>query len=840
MRAATIQLAVTLGLVAATACGDNRAQPPPAPDAGVPDAGEPAVPVDLDRRWLREGFGEPMALAVGDLDGDNSEDIVLGGRGIALVDKTARATHHPRWSVDWHHDPANVFSGGDNQWVHAMALHDVTGDGVQDVLAASSAKDGYLVDGATGGIVWRVPWEGAFHSTQLAVFAADDDGIPDVFPTGGRAAYSGATGTKLWDAAIPGFAVFAREAALTGYFGQDLLLTTEIDHGVGGAPPTPGTRDAVFAVSSAGEVLWSADVEGAPTGLASADLDGDLVDEAIVTTWQGRVYAIGATGVLFSVDLGGFPSAVHVADTDFDDAPTIFVGVSGATDADPWRIVALDAAGATLWTEQVGGRVTTLATEQLDDDFELELLVGAGTHETPPGRAYALDTSENATPRVRWSVETGLQVASFARAWIDGAAVLLVGSYDGVLRALEPASGALAWSYTSGGFVFQVSAGDLDGDGLDEVASGDDRGNVVISAPGDGGEVWTRRIDVGWGGAVTGVVVRELDGAGGPAEVIAVGARYGQAKWGVLHVWEGSGAQRATALLDDQPTAVDVGDLDGDGDLEVVVATRSGAGACKVSAFDGAAGAPLWSTYVATCETASIAVADVDGDGAAEVGYGDLTLGTPPHVALLGGGGAIRWSHVTPDDSAWVKLADGGLVHGGFSSGAGGHVTRRAAGDGAMTWRAALDGVPDPEAPGAALSGGTWFGALVPDVDGDGTDELAVSSETGAVTMLDGATGDARWTTPLEARDLGRLERHTGGPIAYVPATATTPAFLAVAQSNTGRSRAAAFSLSLDGALAGPYATEGEAHAVTVARLAAGVVGAAFGAGLGVYAYAAR
>ena len=358
-------------LSAAGACGGDDDQPA-APDAAVPDA-DPWDEATVERRWLREGFGEPMALAVGDLDQDGHEDIVLGGRGISLVDANARATHHPRWSVDWANDPANIYSGGDNQWVYAMSLTDITGDGVPDVLASSSAKDGYLVDGATGGVVWRVPWEGEHHSTHLALLSADEDGISDVFPTGGRAAYSGATGARLWQADLPGFAVFARSAVLTGYYGRDLLVTTELDAGVGGAPPTPGTRNAVFALSSAGEILWSADVAGSPTGLAVGDLDGDLIDEAIVITADGWLYAIGAGGTLFSMHLDGFPTAVFAADVDFDGFPEIFVGVSGVTDEDPWRVVALDATGATRWSEPVGGQVTTITAEQLDDDFELEL-----------------------------------------------------------------------------------------------------------------------------------------------------------------------------------------------------------------------------------------------------------------------------------------------------------------------------------------------------------------------------------------------------------------------------------------------------------------------------------
>ena len=369
--------------------------------------------------------------------------------------------------------------------------------------------------------------------------------------------------------------------------------------------------------------------------------------------------------------------------------------------------------------------------------------------------------------------------------------------------------------------------------------SGDDRGNVVVSAPGDGAERWARRLDVGWSGVVTGTTARDLEGASGPAEVIAIGIRLGQAKAGVLQLWEGDGTSRATVLLDHHPTAIDVGDLDGDGDLEVVIAERSLAGACEVSAFDNT-GAQLWRRFVAFCESAAISVGDIDGDGRAEVAYGDVTLFSAPHVALLGGDGTIRWNHVTYEDSGWIALVDGAIVHGGFAAAERGHVTRRGAAGGDVLWQAFLPGLPDPDAPASYLSGGSWFGAVITDVDGDGTREIAASSLSGAVTLLDGATGAARWTTRLEAADLGRLERHAAGPVAYVPGAAGVPPFLAVAQWNNGRTRASAFALSLDGAIVATHPTEGEAQAIAVARFAPGVTGAAIGAGLGVYALEAR
>ena len=136
---------------------------------------------------------------------------------------------------------------------------------------------------------------------------------------------------------------------------------------------------------------------------------------------------------------------------------------------------------------------------------------------------------------------------------------------------------------------------------------------------------------------------------------------------------------------------------------------------------------------------------------------------------------------------------------------------------------------------GTVYDGWTLFAAQVPDVDGDGVDELVLSSVNGAVYLHDGATLEALWSRRLEPEGLPGGEAHHAGPVIFVPETDDSPAFLAVAQSNYVRSEGKVFALDLDGTIVGEIAMHGDAHAIALRKDGARV-GVAIAAGLGVEA----
>jgi tetratricopeptide (TPR) repeat protein len=94
---------------------------------------------------------------------------------------------------------------------------------------------------------------------------------------------------------------------------------------------------------------------------------------------------------------------------------------------------------------------------------------------------------------------------------------------------------------------------------------------------------------------------------------------------------------------DDVRSSPALGDLDGDGDLEVVVGSYDG----KVYALHGEDGSELWSYTTGHVVRSSPALGDLDGDGALEVVVG---IYDDKVYALHGNNGSELWSYTTGAD----------------------------------------------------------------------------------------------------------------------------------------------------------------------------------------------
>lgn len=192
----------------------------------------------------------------------------------------------------------------------------------------------------------------------------------------------------------------------------------------------------------------------------------------------------------------------------------------------------------------------------------------------------------------------------------DGGAEIVVVDARGTVFAFR-ANGTTAWSKSFSATTWaQPAVADFDGDDKPEVAvaTGDTAELHVLS--GDGSSQWEthRSLD----GSVTWMTAGEMDGDGAVeiavattnGTVVAFDGRTGDRAW-----TRGFGAYAAVNAL---------GDGDGDGRPELYTVARD----ARLRSLDAATGRTEWTTTLTTSDvqmTPPPAIGDVDGDGGTEV-----------------------------------------------------------------------------------------------------------------------------------------------------------------------------------------------------------------------------
>lgn len=813
MRVAILRRSVACAALAiAVAATGHPLAAQAAPDVGP--AGRPSGPTP--------GIGEGFVVRAGNLDGRPGDEIVVGSRRVAAFDQRSLTDRRPIWTFQWPNDPDNPYGAADNEWVTDIAMVDGTGDKVPDVLLTTSRGEIYLLNGRNGKPIWQQDAEVGTWS-HLAVIDADADGVPDFFATGGLTARSGRTGQPLWRAdAIPRTTHWAVTAELDGKPGRDVLIAYERPGiipppgGGGGGDPTDGPPE-VFAYTGRGELLWSARPIERIFSLATADANGDGIDEAVVGMDHGQLAIIDQRGERWRTTVGSDPvRSLVTVEAAGGGLPTF---AATTADANPGFAV-VDADGV------VTGQVTTaypvhqLATRTTGAATQVLASTRAETW-LSPGYVYAFDLAAGTEPL--WRAPTTGQVESLTTARVAGEDLVVYGSQDAVVRGVSGATGKPAFTYLTGGFMQSLAAGNVDGRPGDEIATIDGFGSVAVQRR-DGVSVGSYDL-LDDAGAGQDVAVADVDGDG-VAEVAASGYLFSAEHPGVVSLY-GAGGQRWTTRLAGWAQSLALADVDGVPGKEVVVGevTVVGwlGGPSYVTVLDGRTGEVKWRTQLGFSFQVLVEAADVDRDGRAEIAFSDINVATQPVVALLGGDGKVRWRIAEMPNGGWLTLSEHGVTAGGSGQNEG-TVTRYRLTDGAVDWRTMLPGV-------GGRSGASTFGALVPDVTGDGVPEVAGSSQAGIVRLLDGATGAVRFATALDAPD-GHL---WAGPITVVRPNPGRAPRLVVGQASSWRSPARIFSLSLDGTVLQSWETTGEAWAAVTVRLPGNKEEAAVAAGLSVY-----
>jgi serine/threonine protein kinase len=187
-----------------------------------------------------------------------------------------------------------------------------------------------------------------------------------------------------------------------------------------------------------------------------------------------------------------------------------------------------------------------------------------------------------------------------------------------------------------------LSTGDLNQDGIPEIAVGVDSGDVVILNGSDGKELWSYRLTPETEKSIRADIVDINDD--GILDVIATSiGDFDSGGRGIICALDHMGNKIWQSLVDDvEVVDLAYGDIDGDGDTDVVSSAGTYPwGGGQVVLMDGATGDRLWVRSLGSGHGQGIDAWDVDGDGDMEVAVENYDN----QVFLLDGrSGSVLWT----------------------------------------------------------------------------------------------------------------------------------------------------------------------------------------------------
>jgi len=317
----------------------------------------------------------PPGLADG--DGDGKPEIFMGNEDgtVWCVDRQARV----RWQ----------FTAGDGFWT-PVAIGDITGDGRPEVAAGCVDHWLYVLDAATGTLLWKREFDGEVETSPVMVDLTGD-GVCEVLAGSGESqvfAFRG-DGTPLWEYRV--------ESGANCVTGGDLREDGQVEVAI-------STGDSkLLLLDAAGKKLWEYQWEPSDperSGLyqiVAGDINGDGKREIVVGSEDGWCLALSPEGrLLWKADMEnrvfGCPSLLDL------DADGRLEVVCASTEHVVKALRGTD--GSTIWRCKAGSY--HLVAADLNGDGLVELF------QTTPGRNHCLRTEMKCKPYgVIWGMQRG-------------------------------------------------------------------------------------------------------------------------------------------------------------------------------------------------------------------------------------------------------------------------------------------------------------------------------------------------------------------------------------------------------------------------------------------------
>jgi len=598
----------------------------------------PTFPV---RRIFGTGTDWTEGVAVGDVDGDGDLDLVVGNdmqqNGVYLNDGTG------------YFGSARPFGTGSDE-TYGVAVGDVNGDGYLDIVAGnapwtSGQSAVYVNDGAG-----HFDWPGAVRN-----FGSVADSVSSV-----------AVGDMNGDGYL--------DIVVGSYSDQDSVY---LNNGAGYFPNT----DVYTRPFGTGD--WTASVV-----VGDMDSDGDL-DIVSGTGNQNAIYLNDgkANFVRRVFDPSGWDTqSVAVGDMNGDGALDIIVGNYGNESA----VLFLNdgggyfGAGEVLDTDLV---TVGMAAGDVDGDGDLDLLVGTS------GRNAVFVNDGEGNLSIEWSFDLGTswtRCVAMGDVDDDGDLDIVIGNGE-KRNTIYLNDGGGSFAVVRSLDAGSVAVGDMDGDDhLDVVTANLDEQNAVYLNDGMGHfpdtSVYTRPFGTGSDPAGS-LAVGDMDGDG-HLDIVVGNSSWSGERQNAVYLNDGAGSFPNTSVYTrpfgtglDLTEDVATGDLDNDGDLDIVAGNL---GQNAVYLNDGTGAFPNTSVYTRPFGTGSdwtesVALGDMDGDGDLDIVVGNSAFNwsTEPgqHAVYLNdGAGSFHTGPVSCGTTAGVRCFGVGWTWDGTGSVAAGDV----------------------------------------------------------------------------------------------------------------------------------------------------------------------
>ncbi len=355
-------------------------------------------------------------------------------------------------------------------------------------------------------------------------------------------------------------------------------------------------------------------------------------------------------------------------------------------------------------------------------DFAGNQLAGDGTFAAPSSYGIGISPNGLALGDVNGDGISDVAAANFGT-WYNtnGNVSVLLGNGDGTFQSQVTVAAGLNPSF--------VAIEDLDGDGNADLAVANYNGNSVSVHLGNGDGTFQAGTAYAVSTQPRSIAIGDLNGDEIPDLAVANITQAPNPNFYVsilLGNGDGTFQSRVNYVAGSGPASIAMGDLDGDGDLDLAVANIY---ANDISVFlnagDGTFQTPV--NYAAGTNPSGIAIGDLDADGFLDIAVAN---GSEVSIFLGNGDGSVGAQTLYATGAGASNVAISDLNSDGFfdlavSNSQGGSVSVLLnAGDGTFLDQNAFN------------SGGNPYSVAVGDVNGDGRPDLVSSiSSTGTVSV---------------------------------------------------------------------------------------------------------